>query len=137
MEVSIVKGVVSVDHVHILVSCPPGVAPAELMKGVKGRSSRLLMEEFGSLRKLAARHVLAHWSSILPHKGVMPLAQTSASGFRLQACEEESMTIRLVRTMVAVLVLCGVAAVGFEMVSFKAALPSDGTVGARRSHRRE
>ena len=51
MEVNIVKGVVSSDHVHILVSCPPGVAPAELMKRVKGRSSRLLMEEFGSLRK--------------------------------------------------------------------------------------
>ena len=34
MEVSIVKGVVSVDHVHILVSCPPGVVPAELMKRV-------------------------------------------------------------------------------------------------------
>jgi hypothetical protein len=50
----------------------------------------------------------------------MPLAQTLASGFRLQACVEECMTIRLVRTMVAVLVLCGVAAVGFAAVGLKA-----------------
>lgn len=50
----------------------------------------------------------------------MPLAQTSASGFRLQAYVEECMTIRLVRTMVAVLVLCGLAAAGFATVNLKA-----------------
>ncbi len=52
----------------------------------------------------------------------MPLANTSASGFRLQVPVEERMTIRLVRTMVAVLVLCGVAAVGFATVGVKAGL---------------
>jgi putative transposase len=51
LEVQIVKGAVSVDHVHILVSCPPSVAPAELMKRIKGRSSRMLMEEYGLLKK--------------------------------------------------------------------------------------
>ena len=51
LEVKILKGVVSVDHIHILVSAPPSVAPAELMKRIKGRSARLLLEEFGSLKK--------------------------------------------------------------------------------------
>jgi putative transposase len=51
LEVQILKGAVSVDHVHILVSAPPNVSPADLMKRIKGRSARLLMEEFGSLRQ--------------------------------------------------------------------------------------
>jgi putative transposase len=51
LEVRIIRGNISVDHIHILVSCPPNVAPAELMKRVKGRSSRMLLEEFGALKK--------------------------------------------------------------------------------------
>jgi putative transposase len=51
LKVKILKGAVSVDHIHILVSCPPSVSPADLMRRVKGRSARILMEEFGSLRK--------------------------------------------------------------------------------------
>lgn len=39
-EISIIKGVVSKDHVHILVSAPPTMAPSEIMRRIKGRSSR-------------------------------------------------------------------------------------------------
>ena len=49
--ISIVKGVVSKDHVHLLCVCPPHLAPAEVMKWVKGRSSRKLQMEFVELRK--------------------------------------------------------------------------------------
>ena len=60
LEVSIVKGHVSKDHVHLLVSVPPSMAVSELVKRLKGRSSRLMLEEFGELRKVYwGRHLWA------------------------------------------------------------------------------
>ncbi len=50
-EVVIVQGAVSPDHVHLLVSVPPQLAPAKLVQLLKGRSSRMLQEEFAQLRK--------------------------------------------------------------------------------------
>ncbi len=50
-EVTIVKGVVSTDHVHLFAICPPQLLPAEVMRWVKGRSSRKLQQEFVELRK--------------------------------------------------------------------------------------
>jgi putative transposase len=38
------------DHVHLLVSCDPQFGIHRLIKAVKGRTSRLLRQEFGSLR---------------------------------------------------------------------------------------
>jgi len=45
LDVYIVKGHVSKDHVHLLLSVPPSLAVSELVKRLKGRSSRLLLEE--------------------------------------------------------------------------------------------
>ena len=45
------NGVVSKDHVHIFVICPPHLAPADVMKWIKGKSSRRLQMEFPKLRK--------------------------------------------------------------------------------------
>ena len=60
LEVYIVKGHVSKDHVHLLVSVPPRLAVSELVKRLKGRSSRLTLEEFGELRKVYwGRHLWA------------------------------------------------------------------------------
>ena len=50
-EIRILKGVVSADHVHILVSAPPDVAPSEIMRRIKGRSASKLFEEFPALKK--------------------------------------------------------------------------------------
>ncbi len=50
-EIRIVKGVVSKDHVHILVSAPPTMAPSEIMRRIKGRTSSYLFEEFPQLKK--------------------------------------------------------------------------------------
>ena len=47
----IVQGAVSPDHVHMLVSVPPQLAPAKLVQYMKGRSSRMLHEEFPQLKK--------------------------------------------------------------------------------------
>lgn len=50
-EIRILKGLVSLDHVHILVSAPPTLAPSEIMRRIKGRSAEKLFEEFPVLRK--------------------------------------------------------------------------------------
>ena len=60
MEVYIVSGHVSADHVHLLVSVPPNVAVSELVQRLKGRSSRRLLEEFGELsRQYWGQHLWA------------------------------------------------------------------------------
>ena len=48
-EIEILKGVVSKDHVHFLVSAPPNMAPSEIMRRTKGRSSAKLFESFPDL----------------------------------------------------------------------------------------
>ena len=50
-EIEIKKGSVSLDNIHIFVSAPPSIAPSEIMRRVKGRSSRKLFEIFPKLRK--------------------------------------------------------------------------------------
>ena len=35
-EIRIIRGSVSKDHVHILVSAPPNLAPSEIMRRIKG-----------------------------------------------------------------------------------------------------
>jgi putative transposase len=50
-NVMILSGHVSKDHVHIHVSCPPELSPSKLVQYVKGRSSRLIQQEFPHLRK--------------------------------------------------------------------------------------
>ena len=50
-EIRILKGVVSKDHVHILVSSPPELAPSEIMRRIKGRTASKLFEEFPHLKK--------------------------------------------------------------------------------------
>ena len=50
-EIEILKGVVSKDHIHLFVSAPPSLAPSEIMRRVKGRSTRKLFEEFPKLKK--------------------------------------------------------------------------------------
>jgi len=50
-EIQILRGVVSKDHIHLLVSAPPTMAPSEIMRRIKGRSSALLFEEFPHIKK--------------------------------------------------------------------------------------
>jgi putative transposase len=50
-DVQIIRGAVSPDHIHILVVAPPQLAPAKLVQFIRGRSSRLLQQEFPALRK--------------------------------------------------------------------------------------
>ena len=50
-DVRILKGVESRDHVHMHIEYAPRLALSELVKRLKGRSSRMLQAEFPHLRK--------------------------------------------------------------------------------------
>ena len=49
--IKIVKGHIDYDHVHLLLSCPPDISPSKIVQLLKGRSSRLLQDEFPNLKK--------------------------------------------------------------------------------------
>lgn len=51
MDIRILKGAVSKDHIHLHVSYPPKVSVSDLVKRLKGRSARLMLDEFGKLKK--------------------------------------------------------------------------------------
>ncbi len=60
LGVTIIKGVLSTDHVHMFVSIPPHLAVSDVMRRVKGRSSRKIQMEFPELRqKYWGRHFWA------------------------------------------------------------------------------
>ena len=50
-DVRILKGVVSKDHVHMHIEYPPSKSISDFVKGLKGRSSRLLQKEFPEMGK--------------------------------------------------------------------------------------
>lgn len=50
-EITILKGHVSRDHVHLYVSATPNLSPARIMQYVKGKSSRILQQKYPALRK--------------------------------------------------------------------------------------
>jgi putative transposase len=59
-DVEILKGSVSRDHVHLLLSIPPQVTISRLVQRVKGKSSHVVLNEFAHLRKVFwGRHVWA------------------------------------------------------------------------------
>ena len=51
MGATIVKGVLAQDHVHLFLSVPPKHAISDVMRRIKGRSSRRLQQEFPAHRK--------------------------------------------------------------------------------------
>ena len=62
-DVVVIRGAVSPDHIHMLVSAPPHLAPMKLVQYIRGRSSRRLQEEFPELRK-------RYWGQHLWARGV-------------------------------------------------------------------
>jgi len=51
LDVRILKGVVSKDHVHLHLSYPPKVSVSDMVKRIKGRSARMLLDEFSELKR--------------------------------------------------------------------------------------
>lgn len=51
LDIQILKGVVSKDHIHLHVSYPPKLSISDMVKRLKGRSSRMLLSEFPELHR--------------------------------------------------------------------------------------
>jgi len=51
LDIEILKGVVSKDHVHMHIEYPSKLSVSWILKQLKGRSSRLLQNEFSHLKK--------------------------------------------------------------------------------------
>ena len=51
LDVQILKGVVSKDHIHLHLSYPPSLGVSDLVKRLKGRSAKLLLGEFPELKR--------------------------------------------------------------------------------------
>ena len=49
--ITIIRGNIQPEHVHLLLSIPPTLSVAQIMQYLKGRSSKKLQEEFPKLRK--------------------------------------------------------------------------------------
>jgi putative transposase len=59
-DVEIFKGHISRDHVHIFASVPPHISVSDLLKSIKGKTSRKMLMEFRALgRQFWGRHLWA------------------------------------------------------------------------------
>jgi putative transposase len=82
LEVEILKGHASKDHVHLFVSCPPHVSPSYLMQRVKGKSSRKPLQQFSHLNKecwgrhLWAREFFVASSGVITDEAIMKYIRT-------------------------------------------------------------
>ena len=50
-DVIIIKGHVSLDHIHLLLSFPPSIPVSKLLQYLKGKTSRRMLQEYTELRK--------------------------------------------------------------------------------------
>ena len=50
-DIDIISGHVRPDHVHLLLSVPPTMAPSRVMQAIKGKTSYMLLRDFRALRK--------------------------------------------------------------------------------------
>ena len=51
MYVTIIRGCVGKEHIHLLVSCPPSISVSKLVQQLKGKTARVLMQEYRELKK--------------------------------------------------------------------------------------
>ena len=59
-DIEIVRGHVSGEHVHLLLSVPPSIAPSRVMQAIKGKTSHHLLADFRALQKeFWGRHLWA------------------------------------------------------------------------------
>jgi putative transposase len=50
-DIHIIRGHVSADHIHLYISYPPQLSVTEIVKSIKGRTSRRIQEEYPELSK--------------------------------------------------------------------------------------
>ena len=51
MDVTIIKGSIGKEHIHLLLSIPPSISVSKLIQQLKGKTSRVLLIEYKDLKK--------------------------------------------------------------------------------------
>lgn len=60
MDITIIKGAISKDHVHVLISRPPSISISKIIQQIKGKSSTVLLQEYKDLkRRYLGQHLWA------------------------------------------------------------------------------
>ena len=81
-EIYIVSGKVVCDHVHMFVSYKPQISVSKMVQYLKGTSSRILLAEFGQLRK-------EFWGRHLWARGYMAISSGNITDEMIQQYIEE------------------------------------------------
>lgn len=55
------------DHVHLFLNCPPTLAPDQIMFRIKGKTARVLRQEFENLRKMPSMWTRSYFCSTAGH----------------------------------------------------------------------
>ena len=51
MNITILKGSIGKEHIHVLLSCPPHLSVSKIVEQLKGKTSRVLLSEHRELKK--------------------------------------------------------------------------------------
>ena len=51
MDITIIKGAISKYHIHILISCPPSISLSKIVQQIKGKTSKMLLQEYKDLKR--------------------------------------------------------------------------------------
>ena len=51
MDITIIKGAISKDQIHILISCSPSISLSKIVQQIKGKTSRMLLQEYKDLKR--------------------------------------------------------------------------------------
>lgn len=51
IDITIIKGAISKDYVHVLISCPPSISISKIVQQIKGKISRVLLQEYKDLKR--------------------------------------------------------------------------------------
>lgn len=52
LNIQILRGHISKDHIHIFISAPPQLSPSKIAQYLKGKTSRKMLQEYRHLKKL-------------------------------------------------------------------------------------
>ena len=85
-DIEIVQGHVRPDHVHLLLSAPPHLAPSRVMQAIKGKTSHHLLQDYRRLRSTFwGRHLWGRGYFVASSGNVTD--ETIAEYIRLQGVE--------------------------------------------------
>ena len=51
MDVTIIKGSIGKEHIHMMISCPPSISVSKIVQQIKGKTSRVMLSEYKELKK--------------------------------------------------------------------------------------